>query len=144
MKRILLIFLCLAGLQTAVAAGGDRAIHINQLPQPARELIKAHFANAKVSYAKIDKEIFDTSYEVVFTNGTKIEFDRKGNWTDVKSKRGIPKGVIPVRIREYLEKHHSGYLVTELELDRKGYEVKLHSGIEMKFDRQFRMRGYDD
>jgi len=144
MKRIILISLCFIGINATITAGKDRAISIEQLPQNAKELINTYFSDLKISYAKMDKEIFDTSYEVVFTNGSKIEFNRKGNWTDIECRNGIPKEIIPIRIWEYIHEHHPGQNAIEMELDRGGYEIKLDNGLEMKFDKKFRMRGYDN
>jgi len=144
MKRLILICICFLGIQTAATAGSNKSIRIDQLPEKARVLINTHFSEIKISYATKDKELFDTSYEVVFTNGTKIEFNRKGNWTDIECRNGIPEEIIPVEIMKFVHEHHPGLKVTKVEYDRNGYEVKLINGIEMKFDSRLKMRGYDD
>ena len=144
MKRIVLMYFFLIGIQTSMIAGDDQAIQVDQLPKKARELINTHFRDVKISFAKMDKEIFDTSYDVIFTNGDKIEFDRKGNWTNIKCRAGIPNAIIPARIREYIQEHHPNQKVIDIDYDNREYEVKLVNGIEMKFDKKYRMKGYDD
>ena len=142
MKQLILICICFFGMQTAATAGSNKSVWIDQLPEKARVLIDTHFSGIKISYAKMDKELFDTSYEVVFTNGTKIEFNRKGNWIDIECRNGIPEEIIPVEIMKFIHEHHPGLKVIKVEHDRSGYEVKLINSIEMKFDRRLRMRGY--
>ena len=144
MKQLILICICFLGIQTATAASLNKSVRIDQLPEKARVLIDTYFSGIKISYAKKDKELFDSNYEVVFTNGTKIEFDRKGNWTDIESRNGIPEKIIPAEIMKFIHEHHPGLKVIKIEYDRSGYEVKLINSIEMKFDRRLRMRGYDN
>ena len=36
--------------------------------------------------AVMESDWFDKSYDVIFTNGDKLEFDKKGVWTEVNCK----------------------------------------------------------
>ena len=144
MKRIFLICICIIAIQTTMIAGPDKAIRVDQLPNKAQTLINTYFSGVKVSYAKMDKELFNTDYEVFFTNGTKIEFNRKGDWKDIECRDGIPDGLIPPSILEFINEHHAGQKITDIDHDSDGYEVKLDNRIELKFDRKARMIGYDD
>ena len=56
------------------------------MPQPAQQFIKQHFADSKVALAKMESDFFYKSYEVIVTNGDKVEFDNKGNWEEVNCK----------------------------------------------------------
>ena len=40
----------------------------------SQEFIKTHFAGVEVSFSKVDEELFDKDYKVVFVNGAKVEF----------------------------------------------------------------------
>ena len=71
---------------------------INRLPQQARNFISTYFPDCQLQHIKIDKELTSTSYEVYMTDGTEIDFDGKGNWTDVdREKCGtkVPDALIP-------------------------------------------------
>lgn len=59
-----------------VMADNDKPIKVEQLPQTAQTLIKQHFAGLKVALAKADKDWFDTTYDVMFANGDKLEFNK--------------------------------------------------------------------
>ena len=101
MKKVLLLLVCLFTLQTVVWADDDKPIQVNQLPQTAQTFIKTHFPNNKVAMAKMETDWFDKSYDVIFTNGDKLEFDKKGIWTEVNCKySAVPVAVVPDAVRQ--------------------------------------------
>ena len=87
-KKSIIALICLIGLQTQVMADNDKPINITQLPATAQQIIKSNFASKKVALAKMESGLLDKSYDVIFTTGEKIEFDRKGNWTEVDCRSG--------------------------------------------------------
>lgn len=51
--------------------------------------------------AKMETDWFDKSYDVIFTNGDKLEFDKKGVWTEVNCKySAVPVAVVPEAIKK--------------------------------------------
>lgn len=53
--------------------------------------------------AKMETDWFDKSYDVIFTNGDKLEFDKKGVWTEVNCKySAVPVAVVPEAIKSTL------------------------------------------
>ena len=49
----------------------------------------------------METDWFDKSYDVIFTNGDKLEFDKKGVWTEVNCKySAVPVAVVPDAIKE--------------------------------------------
>ena len=109
MKKVFLFLVCLFALQTVVMADDDKPIQVNQLPQPAQTFIKQYFSAAKVAMAKMETDLFDKSYDVIFTNGDKLEFDKRGAWTEVNCKySSVPGNVIPAQIQKYY--HPSAYI----------------------------------
>ena len=134
MKKVLLLLVCLFTLQTVVWADDDKPIQVNQLPQTAQTFIKTHFPNNKVAMAKMETDWFDKSYDVIFTNGDKLEFDKKGIWTEVNCKySAVPVAVVPDAIK-----------MLKIERDKYDYEVKLSNGWEIKFDMQFNVIDIDN
>lgn len=57
-------------------AGNDRPIAVGELPAVSQEFIKTHFAGVEVSFSKVDEELFDKDYKVVFVNGAKSNSPR--------------------------------------------------------------------
>ena len=79
--RKILLVLCMAFVGIFAAnADNDRMITAEQLPKVSREFIQKYFKDIGVSYVKLDQDFMEKSYEVLLTNGSKVEFDRNGQW----------------------------------------------------------------
>jgi sRNA-binding protein len=128
-----------------VFADNDKPITVDQLPATAKQFITTYFSGAKVSLAKMETEIFDKSYEVVFTDGNKVEFNSKGEWKDVDCKfTQVPERIVPQQIKTYVVTNYKDVKIVEIDRDRRDYEVKLSNGLELKFDLKFNLIDIDD
>lgn len=140
-----MVLACAIGISASAMAGQDKQISIKQLPEKAQKFLAEHFADSKTAIIKMDRELFDTTYDVIFTNGNKVEFDKRGEWKDIECKYSrIPEGVIPEAIRSHVGKNHPGAYILEIDRDKRDYEIKLNNGLELKFDLKFNPIGYDD
>lgn len=129
----------------AAAAFVDRPVTVEELPDAARKFIKNHFAASEVLYAKVDDDLFSNEYKVVFADGASIEFAGNGEWKEVETKRGsVPAAIVPQVIRERVEKQFPGARIESIDRDRRGFEVGLSNGLDLKFDRQFNLVDIDD
>lgn len=139
------MLICVIGIQTAAMAGQDKQISMKQLPVKAQKFLAEHFADSKTAIIKMDKELFDTTYDVIFTNGNKIEFDKQGEWKDIECKYSrIPENVIPKAIRDHIKMNQPELYILEIDRDKRDYEIKLNNGLEIKFDLKFNPIGYDN
>ncbi len=133
MKKIFFLIV-LSFIFATSCAGPDKPIAVSQLPAAAQNFIKTNFASNKVSHAFID-EGFSTEYEVYFENGNQIEFDKNGQWKEVKCIIGkVPAKIIPASISKYVAQYFSGTDIIKIKKDRRGYEVELRNDIELEFD----------
>ncbi len=149
MKRIIkttvAALVCLVAFQTAAIADNDKPISISQLPATAQQVIKKHFGKKKVALAKQESGLFEKSYDVVFNNGEKVEFDRKGNWTEINCKlSSVPTALVPAKITQYVKSTYPGAKILEIEKDDSQYEVKLSNMLEVTFNRNFQVVDIDD
>jgi len=147
MKTLKIFLLALVATVSSFTAKADddRAISVGQLPAKSQEFIQSHFKGIDVSYAKVERDYFDKSYEVRFVNGSKVEFEKNGEWDNVDChKDKVPDGIVPAQIEEYVNKNHSGQQIVKIDRDRRNYEIELRNGIEIKFDLRFHVIGYDD
>lgn len=143
-KKSIIALICIIGFQTQAMADNDKPINVNQLPAAAQQIIKNNFGTKKVALAKMESGLLDKSYDVIFTTGEKIEFDRKGNWTEVDCKRSaVPAKLIPAQIARYVKANYAGTRILKIEKDTNEYEVKLSSGIEIKFNKNFQVIDID-
>ena len=125
--------------------GNDQPIGQDRLPAAAREFVSRHFSEAEILLATMDKETFDTTYDVFFKDGRKIEFGKNGQWREIDCKSSpIPQRAIPEEIGRYVSSNYPDHFACEIDRDKRGCEVKLNNGIELKFDSRFRLVGVDD
>ncbi len=146
MKKLVFLLVCLFTLQTVARADDDKPIQVTQMPQPAQQFIKQHFADSKVALAKMESDFFYKSYEVIFTNGNKVEFGKNGNWEEVNCKyTSVPTAIIPTTIiQKYVTTNYPDTRVLKIERDKKEYEVQLSNRVELKFDLKFNLIDIDN
>lgn len=145
MKRIIFLLTAIFMVTSAALADNDKPITVEQLPAAAKQIIADYFPNAKVSFAKMETDIFEKSYEVIFTDGNKLEFNSKGEWTEVNCKfTQVPEGIVPQQIRNYISSNYNEVKIVEIERDRRDYEVKLGNGMELTFDLKFNLIDIDN
>lgn len=122
----------------------DKLIGVNDLPAKAQELISTYFAGIEISYAKVDKDLFEKTYEVLFADGSKVEFEKDGDWKEVSCRyTKVPDGIIPQPITDYVSTNHSSLYAVEIDRDKHGYEVKMNNGMELKFNKDYGFIGFD-
>lgn len=137
MKRIGIILIGLALMTNMACADNDKVTNnINELPQVSRTFLNNYFNGNKVSHIKIDKDLFLVdSYDVILTDGTSVEFNRNGEWKEVKSfQQNIPDTLIPVEIRQYVSQNYPGQKIMTVERGKRKVSVDLANGLELKFD----------
>lgn len=145
MKKLVFLLVCLFTLQVSVVrADNDKPIQVTQMPQTAQQFIKQYFADSKVALAKMETEFLDKSYEVTFSDGNKLEFDKKGKWTDVDCRFSVvPSDIVPAAIQTYVKAHYPDAKILKIERDSRDYEIKLSNRVELKFDLKFNLMDID-
>lgn len=143
MKQFLITIISLVFISTAYA-DNEKLIAFDALPTKAQTFVKQNFSNTEVAFSKKEWGFIDTDYEVVFITGDKVEFDKDGDWKQIKCKHSsVPENVIPDAIKQYIEKNHPGTRLLVLERDRYSYEIELSNLWEIKFDKKFNVIDID-
>ena len=110
----------------------------------AQILLTNYFGNQKVALATIESGVVNKSYDVVLQNGTKLEFNKKGELTEIDCKQGVvPVKLIPLSIKNYLQNNYPGQSVKKLEIKKKEYEVELFNGMDLTFNKHFQLIDID-
>ena len=148
MKRIIRVLMiaicCMMSCNMAANAGNGKPISVDALPAKAQTLLNNHFNGQKVMLATIESGIVSRSYDVVLQNGTKLEFDKKGNLTEIDCKQGIvPALLIPQAIKNYLKDNYAGQSVKKIEMNKNEYEVELTNGLDLTFNKHFQLIDID-
>ena len=143
--RRLFLSLCVSVLTLTLAhAGNDTPIQVSQLPQKAQTFISTHFSNLKVALATVESEVFSKTYDVMFTTGEKLEFDKSGQWTEVKTKpAAVPSEIVPEAIQTWVSSHYADAHIVKVERESKTYEVELSNRVEVKFNSKFHVIDID-
>lgn len=146
MRKILaLAVMAVISVVSFNAAASDRIVSYEQLPQPAKVFITAHFADSQVAYAKID----DGRYEVRMADGTELEFSRKGEWVKVDCEHNVvPESVlelIPEGIKTYVEANFPGAAIVKVDRERSArIEVELDNDLDLVFGKKGNFLRIDD
>ena len=125
----------------------DKVVAFTSLPQAAQQFANANFKGKQVASAQMDTSLFGAitdGYKIVYTDGTEIEFDSDGNWTEIKAKTSaVPADLVPERISKYVKENYKASTIVCIEKKSKGFKVKLASGQELKFDPNYIFIGLD-
>lgn len=138
MKKILSLLLTIVSL--SACADSKQIIQFSQLPQAAQTLVTTYAADESIAVIVMEKELLDTDYEVRFSNGNEWKFDKNGAVENLDNHISpLPIELIPAAIVAYVNQHFAGQGIREYSVDRRDYEVTLTSGIELTFDKSFRL-----
>lgn len=140
-----MMLFCALFVQTAAFADLEKPVTLAQLPAAAQQTIKKHFADRQIAFAKVEMKVFGKTYDVIFTNGEKIEFDGKGQWRDIECRQSrVPAALVPAAIANYVKKNYPQTTILKIERDRRTYEIELSNRLELKFNNSFQLIDIDD
>lgn len=149
MRTKLKLFFTLIFLTGYAANAQKTNINLKELPKPAQTFIMSNFKGLAVSYIIKDKDILNTNYEAMLSGGTKIEFDKKGNWKEIDGNdKVIPNSVLPKGIADYISKNYKNQKVEKIDKETEyfkgGYKVTFLNDLELKFDNNGKFLRIDD
>lgn len=123
-----------------------KPIEMKQFPAAAQQMIHDNFSGQKVAMSKSGTTmLLAKNYDVVFTNGDKVEFDRNGDWTEIQCNHSsVPTALVPQGIRDYVKRTYAGSTVKEIEKSGSKYEVKLSNGLKVKFNKYLEVTDIDN
>ena len=148
MKKIIRNFtMALAALfmvSVTAMADDDKPIEFSQLPQAAQTTVKKVFPSHQIAFTT-QEGILSKTYEVHFSNGDKIEFDSKGNWDNVSMKSGpVPATFIPAAIDKFVKAKYPNTFIKKIDKDRRDTEIELSNGLDLKFNKNYKLIEIDD
>ena len=156
MKRLLIAFALLFGISASMKAEYDTPVTFQQLPDKrlglcqqlpakAQSFIRQYFPERKIALSKKERELSGTTYDVIFSNGDKIEFFGNGDWKEIQCKTTlVPEALIPAPILDYVKTNYPEAGITQIECKKRGYEISLTNRLEIEFNKQFVVIDIDD
>lgn len=112
----------------------DRYLETNEYPNEITSYIDTHFPNGDIVSIKEEKGKRKTEYEVKLRNMEELEFDQDYAVTCVESKESLPESVVPQKIRDYVTQNYPDRNIEEWKKKKRGQEIELDNGLEIKFD----------
>lgn len=146
MKKILALLLTIAVCSITAAARDTISRNVADLPAKAQQTLSKNFPKQGVNHIKIDRKTFGgADYDVILNNGTEIDFNSDGEWTEVDcGKSAVPSGFVIKPIADYVKKNYPKQKIVTIEKNRNNYELELSNGVDLKFDRSGNFQRIDD
>lgn len=141
--RTLLAFLpILLGVWMLSSCDDEKKIDFGDLPSEARSFIENYFPSADILSIVQEKEDGRKEYQVKLSNGTDMEFDEDGEWTNIECYFSpLPTGILPANVITKVEELHPEAYINGVEKELGGYVVEVTDagGIDwdMRFNAQF-------
>jgi len=141
MKKIVII----ATFITALFCGMNTSMAINDKHPEITTFVQQHFPKATVQTVIFD----EGEYEVLLSDFTKLEFNRKYEWKSINCERSktytsVPVELVPKEISTYVSNNFPNTTITKLDKDRRGWDIELNNGLDIEFNKNFKPTEIDD
>lgn len=122
-------------LSLNMAFSQDKPFAFSQFPKKSQEFISQNFKGETITASFQETDFFSKEYKVILSDGTRVEFNHKGEWTEIKTfNKGISSGLIPSKINTYLLANYPNVVIKEIKKGKRGFSVELLNDIELEFD----------
>ena len=128
----------LMALCSLTACANEQVIPFDQVPEPAKAIVSAHFDASQISYVTVDKGLLDCDYDIKFNDGRSLEFNKAGELTKVDCKQTeVPSALIPELVRQYVKANFPNAFITEWGKDDRRWKAELNSGLDLEFNSNY-------
>lgn len=134
MKRLLMLLAVPVLLLSACKK--EKVIDDSDLPREARDFIGTHFSGVTISQSVREWDDSRWKYEVYLSNGTKLEFNHKGEVEEISGNSALPESALPALIVSYVKTNYPDQYIRKWELESTTQEVTLSNNLELVFDKQ--------
>lgn len=137
---VVLIALC-----SLTACANEQVIPFDQVPEPAKAIVAAHFDASQIAYVTLDKGLLDAEYDVKFNDGRSLEFNKAGELLKVDCKQTeVPAALIPETVRAYVKANFPNAFIIEWSKDDRRWKAELNSSLELEFNSKYEFIRIDD
>lgn len=144
MKKNLFVAL-LALTCSFTACAKDQVITYDQVPEPAKAIVSAHFDASQIAYVTVDKGLLDCDYDIKFNDGRSLEFNKAGELIKVDCHQTeVPSALIPEQVRAYVKANFPNAFITEWSKDDRRWKAELNSGLDLEFNSNYEFVRIDD
>lgn len=111
------------------------ATDMKGVPTEIQQEVNKNFTSKVITVTTEKNTLGNDEYKIVLADGTKVEYEGT-QWEEVTVPVGqtVPEYFVMEPISKYVAANMPGQTIVKIERDKKGYEVKLANGVELKFD----------
>ncbi|TJZ61381.1 hypothetical protein FAZ15_09305 [Sphingobacterium olei] len=133
-------------LVVVVVQAQEKIIQFARLPTSAQSFIKMYYPKSTVSHITMENEFLtEKEYKVVLTDGVKMEFNGKGNWTEVDAKlHAVPTCIVPASIHAHIKRSFPNNNIVQISKSARKYEVELTNGLDLEYNKRGEFLRIDD
>ena len=129
MKQMKYLFMAIC-LMLSMSCSSEKVIPVGQLPAVVSTFVQSNFPGKKIIYAEKDGKLFECRLD----EGTKLEFTKQGEWKKVDCHTSaVPEGIVPEAIKTYVKSNFPNAVITQIEKERRCYDVELSNKLDLKF-----------
>jgi len=142
MRKVVLKFsvLCALALIFTSCDKDEKIITSDNLPSLANSFLNDYFKDVNIVSITEEMDVIEgAEYEVLFSNGMEVTFDKNGEWDEVEAhddKVAIPTSFILPSIVSYVNENYSPALINSIDKEKSTFEVELTNGIDLIFTLQ--------
>ena len=137
---VVLIALC-----SLTACANEQVIPFDQVPEPAKAIVAAHFDASQIAYVTLEKDLLDAEYDIKFNDGRSLEFNKAGELLKVDCKQTeVPAALIPEAVRAYVKANFPNAFITEWSKDDRRWKAELNAGLELELNSKYEFIRIDD
>lgn len=124
----------------------DRVIPESQLPAAATVFISEFYADQSIIQIvrDFDESRLSHEYYVTLQNLTRLEFNRKGEITEIDGRTAIPSGAVNTALIEKGVSLFPEAFAIGWELESDGQDLHLSNKVTLEFNRQGEFLRIDD
>lgn len=143
--RFSLLILSLFGLSLS-SCEDDRVVPASELPASATAFIERHYPNELVLQIiqDFDESRLSREYYVTLKNLTRLEFNHRGEITEIDGKTPIPTGAIASSLIDKATELFPSAQSIGWELERNSQDLQLSNQVTLEFTREGQFLRIDD
>lgn len=106
--------------------------------QKINEFVNTYFPQASIAATVPDGH----EYEVMLSDNTKLEFDRKVEWEEIDCEHAtvytsVPSVLVPQQIAAYVNQKYPNNTIVKISKDGRNWDIELNNDIEIEFNKNF-------
>jgi Mor family transcriptional regulator len=127
-----------------INGGGNGGGNNSNFPE-INTFVSTYFPQVSIQRVELDGNEID----VKLTDGTDIDFYLNFIWQSIDCEHAtvygsVPSELVPVQITDYVTANFPGKHIDSIEKKYNGWEIELSNGLEITFDSNFNVTGFDD